>query len=732
MRSLRQSGTPPAIPLLFAVSLGALFGVSGLAEGATITVDSANGGPVNVDGNCSLTEAVVSSNFNVGIDACTGGTSGQDTIAFDTGLFSGAPFFSATISLAQSLDIADGGVVIEPPSGRTLIIGAAGSNRLFTISAGDSLFRRITLTGGSTSGDGGAIFINAPPDDASLQLEDVFGNNSTADGIGGFLGGNVDTGIFNLNVFSSSFSGNTSNATTNPYDFAGGVIGIDVARSFGFLNVFIDDTTFSGNEATASHGGAVALYTSALQGANFGLTITNSVFSDNAASDEGGAIYLDDERSQNGYSATIRNNRFSENSAGRAGAIFAGHAPVVGASGDSLVLDRNSFVGNDAAFRAGAVEVVFIDTVIRNNLFAQNSSGTVISGNAGALRIDHDGSAGTTVSDGGVEILANTFFENVGNPDEMLLNMPLTGQGAAGPSRFDANIVQGQTGTGPTCAINNFPNGNWNASNLPSNECTVGGASVFAPGLALDLVGVMDPVHMMAAFPQQSSPAVDLWPEFNCIDVLGGSPLNTDLLGERRDAMSGLPPDGDGDGANDCDAGSIELEQQFALDVSLQGSGSGSVDSDPVGVDCPGTCSALFPDGTMVELLATPDAGSSFEGWGGACSGSGSCVVAMDQVRTVSATFEPFGEPLVVELLGNGSGSVTSSPIGIDCPGDCTEEFASGTTVTLTAAADGGSEFLNWNGDCTGSGGCSLTMDRPRSVGAVFGNGDLLFLDGFE
>jgi hypothetical protein len=726
------NGFDPVRFFLTVVWLTGLAVGPGAATGATITVDTDDGGPVSLDGNCSLAEALVSSNFNVPIDACNGGTSGQDTIAFDVGLFSGAPFFSATISLAQSLDIADGGVVIEPPSGRTLIIGAAGSNRVFTISAGDSLFRRVTLTGGSTTGDGGAILINAPADDASLQLEEVFGNNNTADGIGGFIGGNVDTGIFNLNVFSSSFSSNTSNGFSTFDDIAGGVIGIDVPRSFGFLNVLIDDSTFSGNNATNSHGGAVALYTSALEGANFGLTITNSVFSENDADEAGGAIYLDEERSQNGYSATIRNNRFSMNAAGRAGAIFAGHAPVSGASSDQLLLDRNTFIGNDGPVRAGAVEVVFIDTVIRNNLFAQNTSGTTSSGNAGALHIDHDGGAGTTISNGGVEIRANTFFENVGNPDELLLDMPLTGQGAAGPSRIEANIVQSMTGTGPTCEINNGPNGDWNVSNLPFNECTVGGASVFAPGLALGLMAVNHPVHSMAAIPPSSSPAVDLWPEFNCTDVLGGGPLNTDLLGERRDAVSGLPPDGDGDGNNDCDAGSIELEQQFALDVSLQGSGSGSVDSDPVGIDCPGSCMAAFPDGALVELFATPDVDNSFEGWGGACSGTGGCVVEMDQARSVSATFEPLGQRLVVQLLGNGTGSVSSSPAGINCPGDCEEDFPAGTAVTLTATADGGSEFLNWNGDCSGNGGCSLTMDQPRSVGAVFGNGDLLFLDGFE
>ncbi|MEX2500387.1 MAG: hypothetical protein WD397_16090 [Wenzhouxiangellaceae bacterium] len=693
-------------------------------------MDTTDGGGVEIDGNCSLTEALVSSNFNAGVDDCNAGASGNDVIAFETAIFSGSPFFAATISLEQSLDISDGGVTLEPPVDRTLIIQSAGANRLFTVSGGDSVFRRVTLNGGSSTGDGGAILINAPADNASLQLENVIGNNSTADGIGGFLGGDVGTGIFNLNIFSSSFSANTSNAFTTTDDISGGVIGIDVPRSFGFLNVLIDDSTFSANNATNSRGGVIALFTSALEGASFGLTITNSIFNDNAAGESGGAIFLDEERSQNGYFATLRNNRFSMNSAARAGAIFAKHAPVTGASSDSLVLARNSFVGNDAVLRAGAVEIIFIDTVVRNNLFALNTSETVGSGNPGALRIEHDGASGSTISDGGVDIRANTFFENDGNPHDILLDMPLTGAGAAGPSRFDANVTQGLPGTGTNCQINNFPNGNFSATNI-GNECTVGGSSVVDASLGVSLQMVTHPVHTYAAIPELSSPVVDLWFEPNCNKSVGEGPLENDMLGERRDPVSGLPPDGDGDMSADCDAGSIELDQAFALEVTLLGAGAGSVQSDVSGIGCPGDCSESYSEDTMVELFATEASGSTFTGWGGDCGGTGGCIVTMDQARSVTASFEPVGETLTVALDGNGTGRVTSSPAGIDCPGTCSAEFPNGSIVDLNASPDPGSAFLNWSGDCAGD-SCQLTLDQPRSVSAVFGDGDLLFLDGFE
>jgi uncharacterized repeat protein (TIGR01451 family)/uncharacterized repeat protein (TIGR02543 family) len=80
--------------------------------------------------------------------------------------------------------------------------------------------------------------------------------------------------------------------------------------------------------------------------------------------------------------------------------------------------------------------------------------------------------------------------------------------------------------------------------------------------------------------------------------------------------------------------------QPWTLTVTKAGSGSGTVTSSPAGIDCGTTCSSSFPNGTMVTLTATADAGSTFTGWAGDCSGTGPCVVTMDQDRTVTATFD--------------------------------------------------------------------------------------------
>ena len=275
--------------------------------------------------------------------------------------------------------------------------------------------------------------------------------------------------------------------------------------------------------------------------------------------------------------------------------------------------------------------------------------------------------------------------------------------------------------------------------------------------------------------------------------------------------------------------------------------GSGSVSSQPAGIDCPTTCSFDFADGSEVTLTASADAGSTFAGWSADCSAE-PCSLTMDADHAVTASFElvpsadlaltkgddpdpvasgaqltyalsvdnagpdtatavvltdtlPAGvgfvsatpslgdcaeeaglvtcqlgdllsggsatvsivvsaptvetttqitndaavssdtddpnltdnsasaetsvEPppvtfsLDVSLAGDGSGSVSSQPAGIDCPTTCSFDFADGSEVTLTASADPGSTFAGWSADCSAE-PCSLTMDADHAVTATF------------
>ena len=79
------------------------------------------------------------------------------------------------------------------------------------------------------------------------------------------------------------------------------------------------------------------------------------------------------------------------------------------------------------------------------------------------------------------------------------------------------------------------------------------------------------------------------------------------------------------------------------------------------------------------------------------------------------------GTALTVSVTG--SGTVTSSPSGINCPSTCSAGFASGTPVTLTATPASGWIFNGWGGACSGNAGCTVTMNSPQSVSATFVQG---------
>jgi hypothetical protein len=154
------------------------------------------------------------------------------------------------------------------------------------------------------------------------------------------------------------------------------------------------------------------------------------------------------------------------------------------------------------------------------------------------------------------------------------------------------------------------------------------------------------------------------------------------------------------------------------LTVTKAGMGSGTVTSTPAGINCGIDCIEPYNEGTSVTLTANPAPSSTFAGWSGACSGTAQCTVTMNVSKEVIATFTANPVTLTVSLAGDGSGTVTGT--GIACPGDCSETYAPGTVVDLTATADAGSTFDSWGGACSGAGSCSVTMDSDKSVSALF------------
>lgn len=169
-------------------------------------------------------------------------------------------------------------------------------------------------------------------------------------------------------------------------------------------------------------------------------------------------------------------------------------------------------------------------------------------------------------------------------------------------------------------------------------------------------------------------------------------------------------------------------EQSRVLTVQVGGAGQGRVTSAPAGIDCGSDCSETIANGTLVTLTATPSTNSRFEGWSGACTGSGACVVTLTSDQTVSATFLPMTTGTLHRLtvqkfsnVGSAGGAVLSVPAGVNCGTTCTADFTSGTMVQLTATPDANSTFGAWGGACSGTGPqCTVNMNAARNVTAIF------------
>lgn len=176
------------------------------------------------------------------------------------------------------------------------------------------------------------------------------------------------------------------------------------------------------------------------------------------------------------------------------------------------------------------------------------------------------------------------------------------------------------------------------------------------------------------------------------------------------------------------------------LTVAKPGTGGGLVTSSytiepshelvQAGIHCGAACAAEFDEATRVELFAAPDAHSVFKRWivtgaepcpGGAGS---SCTLLMNADVEVQAEFEePTQETLSVSVTGAGAGTVTSEPAGLSCPSTCSEHFAEGRLVTLTATPAPGSRFAEWLGVGCEEGTqrtCQITMDHAEAIVAKF------------
>lgn len=130
--------------------------------------------------------------------------------------------------------------------------------------------------------------------------------------------------------------------------------------------------------------------------------------------------------------------------------------------------------------------------------------------------------------------------------------------------------------------------------------------------------------------------------------------------------------------------------------------------SHPVTVDLSGLTANTSYCAEIAADNATGDAASTTQTW---------TQPASAPAHTLSAT-----------LAGGGSGTVTSSPAGVDCVSgastNCSQQFNDGTPITLTATPAAGSSFVGFSGGtCTSTGAttCQVTLGgSDEAVTATF------------
>lgn len=167
--------------------------------------------------------------------------------------------------------------------------------------------------------------------------------------------------------------------------------------------------------------------------------------------------------------------------------------------------------------------------------------------------------------------------------------------------------------------------------------------------------------------------------------------------------------------------GYYELGKNLSADafVTVQTHGAGVVSSSDQLIQCGATCIHRYPKGTRVTLTATAGTGATFAGWLGPCAGQPNpCLLTVSSYTPVAADFTT---PVSVSLVGTGTGTVTSSPAGLNCKPTCTALFPARTMVTLTAAPGAGQAFNGWTGPCSGLAlTCAFPISSAEAVSAAF------------
>jgi hypothetical protein len=291
----------------------------------------------------------------------------------------------------------------------------------------------------------------------------------------------------------------------------------------------------------------------------------------------------------------------------------------------------------------------------------QNSSLAAIGytgGNGGALGYgDDDSNANPSSGEGIPNSLAIEFdtFENAWDP-------------APNPTNASASHVAVQScGTGRNTSHHNYLCGGTSGAN----------STLGAPASTLNLADGNPHSVTITYYPVTASTPANIHVMVDGADLYPNG-VNVDL------ASIGLTNGTAFVGFTGATGGDFETQDILnwtftlasnTLTVTELGLGAGTVTDGTAAIDCSeasgvntGTpCSATYPGGTLLTLTETPNGGSSFGGWGGACSGTSvTCTVTMNSAQSVTASF--VAPPTTTPIVNACSAQTNVTGIANYCP----------------------------------------------------------------
>lgn len=131
-----------------------------------------------------------------------------------------------------------------------------------------------------------------------------------------------------------------------------------------------------------------------------------------------------------------------------------------------------------------------------------------------------------------------------------------------------------------------------------------------------------------------------------------------------------------------------------------------------------GGCSTAYGTGDG----PAPDATAGLDAGGGATDAGADASTSTADASGADAAAPTYSATLTVTRTGSGAGNgaVRSADLGIDCGATCTRAYGSGASVTLTATPLADGTFTGWGAPCSGTGKCTLVLDKDLTVSASF------------